>query len=549
MVRVAGTFAGGGSTFSLRDDMASLIAICICLSFGLALVLVPSVRWLARRIGMVDRPDQQRKLQSEAIALGGGVAVFLSVTMTFAAALLIDRAFFGDVLGSVTSKWYVLFGSAGAMLLVGLFDDAYGLRGRQKLLCQCLIIACLIGGGTLIQKLSIFNLEFELGLFSVPVTVLWLLIAVNALNLIDGADGMATTAGLVICVGLGLSSLHSSSQLSIMTGFALAGALVGFLIFNKPPASIYLGDAGSMMIGLFVGVLAIWSTFKESTVLSAAPIAILAIPLFDSTAAVLRRWLTGRSLYATDRAHLHHMLQQKYGNKNMLWVVAGLCSVTMIFSVASLHLRQPWLAPFGLLIVLAILIKTRSFGNAEASLVISRTFHFFQSLAMARSDVYIKKHQRRVPLQGDADWDTVWEPLVDFAKKHELARVKIDLNLAWIHEAYHANWQSVRLPEKAFQLVVSLPLFASRQWRDESPIQIGRLEIIALAEDGLAYQKIAELGDQLSDLSPEIDRIVRALEVARMPRPTVEAPSKAVSAGAKPAVPAINDSIGSALNA
>lgn len=502
--------------------MASLIAISILLSLVLSLMLVPTVRFLARRIGMVDRPDRQRKLQSEAIALGGGVAVFVSLAMTFAATLILDRMFFGDVLGTVSLKWYVLFGSAGAMLLVGLIDDAYGLRGRQKLLCQCLIIACLIGGGTLIKRLSVLGIEFDLGMFSVPVTVLWLLVAVNALNLIDGADGMATTAGIIICIGMGLASLFFFSQLSVITGFALAGALIGFLVFNKPPASIYLGDAGSMMIGLFVGVLAIWSNFKESAVLASAPLAILAIPLFDSTAAVLRRWLTGRSIYATDRAHLHHLLQQKYGSNNMLWVVAGLCSVTMVCSVASLYLHWNWLPAVGVAIVLAILIQSRTFGNAEASLVVTRMFHLMQSFVMAPHKCTVEKHQRRVPLQGKANWDTVWEPLVEFGKKHDLARIKIDLNLAWVHEGYHANWQSVRLPEKAFQLNVSLPLFACRKWRGEEPIQIGRLEIVANAEDATAYQTIADLSDQLADLSPQIDRIVRSLEVARLPQPTAD---------------------------
>lgn len=518
--------------------MASLIAISIFLSLTISLILVPVVRSLARLVGVVDHPDRQRKLQTQAIALGGGVAVFISLSITFAATIIIDRMYFGDVLGTVSMNWYVLFGSAAAMLVVGLIDDVYGLRGRQKLLCQCLIIACLIGGGTLIKRLSIFGIPVDIGLFSVPVTFLWLLIAVNALNLIDGADGMATTAGTIICVGMGLASLFFFSQLSVITAFALAGALLGFLVFNKPPASIYLGDAGSMMIGLFVGVLAIWINFKESAVLASAPLAILAIPLFDSTAAVLRRWLTGRSIYATDRAHLHHLLQEKYGSKNMLWVVAGLCLITTSCSVASLYLHLHWLPIAGIAAVLGILIKSRSFGNAEARLVASRAFHFMQSLFMPRSQCTIQKHQRRVPLQGEANWDTVWEPLVEFAKKHDLARVKIDLNLAWVHEAYHANWQTVRMPDKAFQLNISVPLFACRKWRGEDPIQIGRLDIVAVASDAKAYQTIADLSDQLSDLSPQIDRIVQSLEIARSPKPadnrTVAEPT--VRDGAKPVV-------------
>ncbi len=499
--------------------MASLIAICIALSTVAVVVLVPLVRGLARALGIVDHPDRHRKLQAEPVALGGGVAVFAALVIAFAGTIIIDWQFFGSMFGHVPVRWYVLSGGAAAMLVVGLVDDAWSLRGRQKLLLQCLIIAALVGGGTLIQRISLFGFEVQLGIFAFPITILWLLVAVNALNLIDGADGMATTAGSIICIGMGFASLYFHSMFSVLVAFALAGALLGFLLFNRPPASIYLGDSGSMMIGLIIGVLAIWSTLKETTILSSAPIAILAIPLFDSSAAVLRRWLTGRSIYNTDRAHLHHLLQEKFGNSQMLAVVAVLCGITTTASVLSLYLRMPWLAGMGVTLVLGILIYTRTFGHAETRLVIGRAVHFAHSFTMNASNCHTLKQQRRVPLQGVGEWETVWEPLVEFAKAQELARVKIVLNLAWIQEGYHANWQSVRLPDKASQLSVSLPLFTHRTELNGAVVQIGRLDIITRAEDESAYRKIGDLSDQLADLTPEIDRIVQRLEQSKSIRP------------------------------
>ncbi len=262
------------------------------------------------------------------------------------------------------------------LLLVGLIDDGWALRGRQKLLLQCLILSALVGGGTLIKQINIFGVDVELGVLAFPITVAWLLLAVNALNLIDGADGMATTAGCIISTGLGIIGLCSGSFLTAVIAFSLAAALLTFLVFNRPPASIYLGDAGSMTIGLFIGVLAVWSSVKESTILASAPVAILAIPLFDSTAAILRRWLTGRSIYTTDRAHLHHLLQEKLGPVRMLLVVAGLCITTTSLAVLSVVFNQPWLAGLGVVMVTAMLILTRSFGHAEAKLLIGRTVHF-----------------------------------------------------------------------------------------------------------------------------------------------------------------------------
>ncbi len=295
----------------------------------------------------------------------------------------------------------------------------------------------------------------------------------------------------------------------------MAGALAGFLVFNRPPATIYLGDSGSMMIGLFVGVLAVWSNVKESTMLASAPVAILALPLFDSTAAIVRRWLTGRSIYAADRAHMHHLLREKYGPLGMLVVVAAVCSTTTALAVLSVYVQQPWIAAFGVITTLGFLIMTRSFGHAEAKLVIGRAAHFARSLTTPPGIRDSEKHQRCVSLQGDGPWDTIWEPLVAFAESHGLAGVKIDLNMAWLHEGYHANWQSVRLPNPETLIQLKVPLFAGR---GGTQVQIGRLQILAPSVDSRSYDRITEISDHLADLTPEINRIVADLESATVDR-------------------------------
>ena len=494
--------------------MAWLVFITIVLSLASSLALVPCVRFLARKFGMVDRPDAERKLHRKPIALGGGIAVYGALVITFAAVVMIDRSFGEMFLRHISPKWYILFAAAGGLLLVGLVDDVFSLRGRQKLLLQCLILVAIVGSGTIVDGISILGFPVRLGVFAFPITILWLLISVNALNLIDGADGMATTAGFFISLGLAIVSLLEGSWLSAVVGFALAGALLGFFMFNKPPATIFLGDAGSMMIGLFVGVLAVWSNLKESTVLASAPVAILAIPLFDSSAAIVRRWLTGRSIYATDRGHLHHLLQEKFGSLGMLAVVASLCFFTTLLSVLSVWLRAPSLAALGVALVLGSLIYTRSFGNAELRLILGKTNNFTRSFFTRSSKCEANTLQTRVPLQGNGNWETVWDPLVSFAKSQNLAKVRIDLNLAWLQEGYHASWKSVRLPEKAFQLVVRIPLFTKRE-SDGEQVSIGILEIVAPANDSTVYNRIAELSGKLGELSPQIDVVIAALEAAK----------------------------------
>ena len=491
--------------------MAWLLTIALVLSLSASLLMVPLVRWFAHRVGMEDCPDSERKLHRKPIALGGGIAVLFSLVFAFVVTVIFDRKDGEMTLDFISMRWYVLFWSAAAMLLVGLVDDIWALRGRQKLLLQCLIISAVVGSGTIINQVSVLGFDVQLGLFSYPITVLWLLMAVNALNLIDGADGMATTAGCIISAGLAILSWQTGSWHSAVVGAAMTGALLGFLVFNRPPASIFLGDAGSMMIGLFVGVLAVWSNVKESTVLASAPVAVLALPLFDSTAAIVRRWLTGRSIYATDRGHLHHLLQEKFGSAKMLIVVASLSVVTTLLSVLSVSLAMPWLAGVGVLVVFGFLVFTRSFGHAECQLVVGRGKNFAKSFLTRLENTEQHKLQTRVPLQGSGDWDTVWEPLVEFAKSRGLAKVRIDLNLSWLHEGYHATWNSIRLPEKACQLVIRLPLFTKRK-SDSEQVSIGILEIVAPANDPTIYHRIADLSERLVALGPEIDAVIDDLE-------------------------------------
>ena len=491
--------------------MLGLIATSVALSFSISLVAVPLVRRLAHVVGLVDRPDGERKLHRSPIALAGGVAVFATVLLSFAGTILIDRIDGTYDFGYISNQWYLLFAAAAALLMVGLVDDAYTLRGRHKLLLQVLIISVLVANGTSVDRISLFGLDLPLGWLSVPVSLLWLLLAVNALNLIDGADGMATTAGCIISGGLAILSYHQGAFVSCIASAALSGALLGFLVFNRPPATIFLGDAGSMTIGLLVGVLAMWSSVKQSTALASAPVAILAIPLFDSAAAIVRRRLTGRSIYATDRAHLHHLLQQKFGPVGMLWVVAALCLTTTSLSVLSVVYGAPWLAGVGVVLAIGILVGTRSFGHSECRLLGSHLLHSFESF-VSRSPRHDGKMRIRTHhLQGGGRWDQVWEPLVEFAQQHGLSSLKIDLSLPWLHEGYHATWHSVRMPERALQLNLRLPLFANRAG-ENGPVPIGCLEIIAPADNSNACQYVSEFTDKLADLGPQINLIVTELE-------------------------------------
>lgn len=500
------------------ETLIIIISFGMLVAFAVVLLCVPAVRHFCFRLGLTDSPNRERKLQSSPVALGGGVAVLVGLVSGVFAVVAAGRIVGFEPLSTVSADWYHLLGATSCMLLLGLVDDISGVRGRQKLLLQCLIISALVGGGTMVTELRGWGYHFDLGVLAFPLTVLWFLIVVNALNLIDGADGMASTVGCVVCCGLGFLGLQMGAPVSAAIGFLLAASMLGFLVFNLPPASIYLGDAGSMSIGLVMGALAIKSNSQESAVLTIAPMALLAIPLFDSSAAILRRWLTGRSIYATDRAHLHHVLDQKYGSRRMLLLVASLCAITTSFSLLSARWNQHWIAVLGVLIVICILVLTKSFGHAEARLAIGKVRHLAASFVVLPSTLRSKEQFLTMPLQGAGPWETVWEPLLEIAESHELCRIRINLNLPWLHESYHATWRGNEPASEIPTLAFSLPLFSSRS--EGGPgVKVGEVSLIAPVKGVEDYPQLANLMDQIVEVLPEVDRIANFLEVEREDQP------------------------------
>ncbi len=489
--------------------MLQMVLLTVLVALTVSLLLVPIVRAVFLRIGLIDKPDAVRKLQKQAIALGGGLAIFCSVCVTFAAIVLWDRYDGEGLLGTLGGQWRVLFGAAGCLMLVGLVDDAFSLRGRQKLLLQILIVVAVVGSGTVVNAIGLFGYDIQLGVLAFPLTVVWLLASINALNLIDGADGMASTAGAVISGGLAIMCLQTGSPLGAVVAAAVCGSLLGFLFFNRPPATIYLGDAGSMTIGLFIGVLAIWGSIKGSTVFSVAPLLALSVPLFDSVIAILRRVLTGRSIYATDRAHLHHRLLDKFSHQSMLGVVALMCATTSAAAIVALQTGHQWVSAAGAMVVLGGLVLTKTFGSAELRMLASRTTHFGQSLLVRNSQSDVAVHQKCVHLQGCRRWDAIWRSLIDFAETRNLSKIKLDLSISWMQEGYHGSWRRSRLPERFNQVALRVPIVVNTH-------VVGTLEAMGDAEQPGFLDAFEQLIERIRDLTPEVQYLISTPHLAEL---------------------------------
>jgi UDP-GlcNAc:undecaprenyl-phosphate/decaprenyl-phosphate GlcNAc-1-phosphate transferase len=480
-----------------------LLLLVGTIAFLLATLLTPMVRGTARRFGIVDKPDQLRKMQSNAIALGGGIAVLVSFIITCGIAL----ATAPEAAVYVRNNWHVIFAitaSFVAISLIGFADDAWTIRGRQKLAAQVLIGLFLCYSGLQIHEVSFFGYQIHLGWMAIPVTLLWLAGTSNALNLIDGSDGLCSTVGVIVCGAISIMALWGGHQAEALMAAALAGALAGFLIFNFPPASIYLGDSGSLLIGLAVGVLSIRASLKGPTsVTMLAPLALLAIPLFDSSMAILRRKLTGRSIYAVDRAHLHHnLLKSGLSTKGLLLVISLLSVLTAAGAVLSVTMEQEVFAIASAAIVIGILVISRIFGYVELKLLGRRCINVGRSLITRRGGLSGNQvHEHSIQLQGSRSWDIIWQTLTEFAEKHGLCKVCLDLNVPWMQEGFHASWYRAKMPD------------ANERWQTKIPIVsstkvVGRLEIAAPLGGEPAYRLMSLAAEMMESLENHVQRVI-----------------------------------------
>jgi UDP-GlcNAc:undecaprenyl-phosphate/decaprenyl-phosphate GlcNAc-1-phosphate transferase len=285
----------------------------------------PLVTWLATWVGAIDRPDQFRRIHKGAVPRLGGLALALGVAAGTLLTQLHDplrqRAVgeFGAHL-----HWSLLV-AALIILIVGFIDDTRSLSPRVKLLGQALAVLTLYLGGIRIETIDVLGLNLDLGFGSVHfsmlgypvdlalpsllITLLWFLGCMNVWNLIDGMDGLASGVGLLVSGTLTLVAIHNENFEVAVLAVALAGSLAGFLLYNWHPACIFLGDSGSLLIGLLIGVIGVEGSMEGPSAISILfPILAMGLPISDTAMAIFRRWVRNLPLSAADRRHVHHLL-------------------------------------------------------------------------------------------------------------------------------------------------------------------------------------------------------------------------------------------------
>ena len=407
-----------------------------------AVIITPLVRDLALRLGIVDHPDESRKLHPTAVPRIGGVAVFLSYLLAFGATA------FGflklDLMIPTGPLSLGLLLAISVVFVTGLLDDVFQLRPWQKLAGQLLAAVLAYQAGVQIHVFRGLPLQW----LSLPCTVIWLVGCTNAFNLIDGLDGLATGVGLFATVTTLIAALTQQNLELAVATIPLVGCLIGFLRYNFNPASVFLGDCGSLSIGFFLGCCgALWGQ-KSATLLGmVAPVMAMSIPLLDVGLSILRRFLRRQPIFGADRRHIHHLLLERgLTPRRVALLLYGLCAVAATFSLLQNSTNNAFGGLVVVLFCVAAWIGIQHLDYAEFGLA---TRLLFKGAFRQIIDVQIRLQQFERSLANAATLEQRWECIRTGCREFGFTGVRLkvhDQTLEYLPQVVQgAHWQ-LRIP-------------------------------------------------------------------------------------------------------
>jgi len=332
--------------------MLSIYGFPFMLAMFVSYVLTPYIKKLAFKIGAVDRPDN-RKVHKKIMPRLGGLAIYIAFMIGCVASMEITWDIFGILLGGTL------------IVALGVADDVYQLPAKVKLLGQ-IVAACV---------LVIFDIRIEwvnnplggyfyLDMLSIPFTIFWVISFTNVVNLIDGLDGLAAGVSAiasltVILVAVQMGYFH----VAILTA-ALAGAIIGFIRYNFNPATIFMGDTGSMFIGYMLAAISVYGAVKTAaTIALIVPAIALGLPILDTAFAIMRRYVNGRPIFQPDKGHLHHrLLATGMSHKETVLFMYGITAVLCIGAVLWAEMDGFYAALIIAMIMTAVAVGAKKIG-------------------------------------------------------------------------------------------------------------------------------------------------------------------------------------------
>lgn len=301
-------------------------------SLIIPLLITPMVMVLANKIGAVDRPNSNRKIHTKCTPRLGGLSIYISFIVTIALNYnILDNHLKGLLVGSLL------------IVACGILDDMKELTYKTKLVFQILAALMLIFNGISIDKISLFmsgsGKYIDLGALSIPITILWVVGVTNAINLIDGLDGLACGLSAISSIFLCIVSISTGNIPVALLLIIIAGASLGFLPYNFNPAKIFMGDTGSLFLGFSLAALSIQGTVKyATTIIVVIPLLTIGLPIYDTLVTIIRRFIQGKPIMAPDKQHFHHrMLSLGLSQKQvallsyLINILLGFLAISIVF--------------------------------------------------------------------------------------------------------------------------------------------------------------------------------------------------------------------------
>lgn len=317
--------------------MYMVVVVGILFAFFINLVMTPMIIKRAHKKKWYDLPDH-RKIHTGLIPRLGGVSIFFSFIVSTLLASGLYYLVKGELIGFFNIRNLPLLIAITLIHLLGLIDDFRSQKALVKLIVQVVAASLVVYYGFTLKAVTIPYLgTFSLGIMAYPLTILWIIGITNAVNLVDGMDGLAGGIGAFATCSMGIIAMLNGNPGAAVLSFALCGAVLAFLVFNLPPAKIFMGDSGSLLLGFVLSVVPLMGLSKAAsfgTVI--VPVTLLLVPIIDTLAAIFRRIKDKRTIMSPDKEHLHHkLLEIGLSEKKILVLIYSVSLYLSIISVTS----------------------------------------------------------------------------------------------------------------------------------------------------------------------------------------------------------------------
>ncbi|MFC1658783.1 MraY family glycosyltransferase [Candidatus Omnitrophota bacterium] len=361
----------------------TLLILTFCSSLIMSFLLTPLMRNIAFKTEILSRPGR-RSVHVRSIPYLGGLAIYFAFTITILIASYISEQFRLEFYPKLTG----LIMAGTLIVILGLWDDIKNIQPIIKLTGQIAVALLLFGYGFRVEVLTnpFTGVEVQVPLYlSILITTAWIVGLINAINLIDGLDGLAAGITFIVCGALFFIALYLNNQLNVFLLAILAGSVLGFLRYNFHPAKIFMGDAGSMFLGMMLASIALIRSQHKSAVAAVllVPIAALAIPIYDTLVAAIRRLLKKGSIFKADKKHLHHRLLSTGLTQKQIVLFMYLVTLYLgIFAFLFVLIPSEYALILLLLLALGLFMASRIIGFVERN---ARLIH--------RAELKRRKHE------------------------------------------------------------------------------------------------------------------------------------------------------------